>query len=135
KPEAPTPPKQHPGFSLRRWAWEDSNLRPHAYQPDRYGFRGFLAAGRIAENLDGTRNLHVGAGGRWVGCGGQLTPVIDTSILNTGDAGGFADANVPKYGDRQYRRVRIPIKTTEGFEWFKPNKCLPKGLLEFDMCP
>ena len=53
------------------WAWVDSNHRPHAYQPDRCGFRGFPAAGRIAEYLDGTRNLHVeGGGGGW-GAGGN----------------------------------------------------------------
>ncbi len=32
KAKAPTPRKQHQGSHLEEWAWEDSNLRPHAYQ-------------------------------------------------------------------------------------------------------
>ena len=78
KPEAPTPPKQHQGFKLRKWAWEDSNLRPHAYQgPVR--IYAVSTARRRTQNVGGTRNLHVEGNGAEQGAGGSLTPLIDTS--------------------------------------------------------
>ncbi len=57
KEKAPTPFTRYRGNHLYRWAWEDSNLRPHAYQ----AFKGPLScphpAGPTARNLGIVRNL------------------------------------------------------------------------------
>ena len=46
---------------LTKWAWVDSNYRPHAYQARIQGHEWAHSARQISETLDGSRNLHTSA--------------------------------------------------------------------------